>query len=160
MTDPTPGSTTAATDLTGGCQCGAVRYRLTAAPTLVAVCHCRMCQRAAGAPFVAFATLPAAAVAWQGEPAWFESSDIARRSFCPACGTPLAFQYLPGHPEADTLDITVATLDDPTALPPTEEAGVESRLSWLDGLGTLPRRETATDPDVRRPVRVNRQHTP
>ena len=41
--------------LTGGCQCGAVRYRLDAAPTGASVCHCRMCQKAGGAPFMAFA---------------------------------------------------------------------------------------------------------
>ena len=40
--------------LTGGCQCGAVRYRLDAAPEWAGVCHCRMCQKAGGAPFMAF----------------------------------------------------------------------------------------------------------
>ena len=47
-------------DLTGGCQCGAVRYRLTAWPTGENVCHCRMCQKASGGPFMAFAGVPGA----------------------------------------------------------------------------------------------------
>ncbi|HXW19776.1 MAG TPA: GFA family protein, partial [Roseiarcus sp.] len=42
-------------ELRGGCQCGAVRYRLTASPTGASICHCRMCQKAGGAPFMAFA---------------------------------------------------------------------------------------------------------
>ena len=44
----------AAAGLTGGCQCGAVRYRLEAEPTGVNVCHCRMCQKASGGPFMTF----------------------------------------------------------------------------------------------------------
>ena len=44
----------AATGLAGGCQCGAVRYRLMAEPTGVNICHCRMCQKASGGPFMAF----------------------------------------------------------------------------------------------------------
>ncbi|MGH7052276.1 MAG: GFA family protein, partial [Stellaceae bacterium] len=38
-------------DLQGGCVCGAVRYRLTAAPLIVHACHCRDCQRLTGAAF-------------------------------------------------------------------------------------------------------------
>jgi hypothetical protein len=39
--------------LTGGCQCGAVRYALTAMPEGAHFCHCRMCQKAVGGPFAA-----------------------------------------------------------------------------------------------------------
>ena len=44
----------AAAGLAGGCQCGAVRYRLIAEPTGVNICHCRMCQKASGSPFMTF----------------------------------------------------------------------------------------------------------
>jgi hypothetical protein len=40
---------------TGGCQCGAVRYRLLAPPNHASICHCRMCQKASGGPIMAFA---------------------------------------------------------------------------------------------------------
>jgi hypothetical protein len=39
-------------DLEGGCACGAVRYRLTAAPLIVHACHCRDCQKTTGSAFV------------------------------------------------------------------------------------------------------------
>ena len=39
-------------NLTGGCQCGAVRYEWTTRPAYSSVCYCRMCQKASGQPFM------------------------------------------------------------------------------------------------------------
>jgi hypothetical protein len=36
------------TAITGGCQCGAIRYELKQPPRRASICHCRMCQRATG----------------------------------------------------------------------------------------------------------------
>jgi hypothetical protein len=49
--------------MTGGCQCGAVRYALFETPVLT-VCHCRMCQKAVGGPFAALSKVPMTAFAW------------------------------------------------------------------------------------------------
>jgi len=55
--------------LTGGCQCGAIRFAVTAAPAKISVCHCRMCQKASGAPFASFADIEHADFAWtRGQP--------------------------------------------------------------------------------------------
>ena len=65
----------AKTVLTGGCQCGAVRFALSAPPTKVSICHCRMCQKAVGAPFASFAEIEKSDFAWtRGQPA-AESSE-------------------------------------------------------------------------------------
>jgi hypothetical protein len=40
------------TDLEGGCNCSAVRYRITAATLVVNQCHFKYCRRASGAPFM------------------------------------------------------------------------------------------------------------
>ena len=78
---------------TGGCQCGAVRYRLDAEPVGSNVCHCRMCQKAGGGPFMAFAGVKLAELVWtRGAPKVFASSDIAKRGFCADCGTPLTYR--------------------------------------------------------------------
>jgi len=128
------------THLTGGCQCGAVRYALTAAPTNPHVCHCRMCQKAVGAPFGALATVALADFAWtRGEPAWFRSSEAAERGFCRDCGTSLPYRRVGG----ERIDVALAPLGDPGAVTPTRQIGVEGRLSWIARLPELP--EATTD---------------
>jgi hypothetical protein len=128
--------------LTGGCQCGAVRYALYAEPD-VGICHCRMCQKATGGLFLASAGVPLAQFAWtEGEPAVFRSSSVAERGYCRDCGTPLFFRYL----AKDTIDVTIGSLDDPAAAKPTSQVGVESRVPWWRELFELPGRTTQQDP--------------
>ena len=115
--------------LTGGCQCGAVRYRLLAGPTGVNICHCRMCQKAGGGPFMAFGGVKLSEfVVTRGAIATFSSSDIAERGFCAECGTPLTYRGLKG----DRVSVTLGSLDDPSAVEPRIQLGVESRVGWLD----------------------------
>ena len=114
---------------TGGCQCGAVRYEIYVAPQNSHVCHCRMCQRATGGVFAALAGAPKAEFAWtKGEPSFYASSNLAKRGFCAACGTPLSFAY--DLPEA-RIYVTTGSLDEPNAAPIVMQYGVESRLSWV-----------------------------
>ena len=50
--------------LAGGCQCGAIRFALSAPPAKISICHCRMCQKASGAPFASLADIDHADFAW------------------------------------------------------------------------------------------------
>ena len=105
----------AAAGLTGGCQCGAVRYRLIAEPTGVNVCHCRMCQKASGGPFMAFGGVRLSEfVVTSGAIATFSSSDIAERGFCEKCGTPLTYRGV----GSDRISVTLGSLDDPARSSP------------------------------------------
>src|SRR5580700_10943356 len=107
--------------MTGGCQCGAVRYALFEAPES-SVCHCRMCQKAVGGPFAALCKLSLENFAWtRGQPSAFKSSSIAERHFCAACGTPLTFHYLNG----DAIEVTTGSLDMPALVPVTKNFGIE-----------------------------------
>ena len=79
--------------LRGGCFCRAVRYEIDAEPTNQTICHCTMCRHAAGAPSVAWFSVPPDSVRFvAGEPQRFKSSEHATRSFCPECGTTLTYQ--------------------------------------------------------------------
>ncbi len=96
--------------LTGGCQCGAVRFACDAPPENVHVCHCRMCQKAVGGPFAVICPVSKASFRLtRGEMAWFQSSEVARRGFCRTCGTPMAFDY----PEDEGIGLLVGTFDQP-----------------------------------------------
>jgi hypothetical protein len=125
--------------LTGGCQCGAVRFAVTAAPTRISICHCRMCQKASGAPFASFADVNKADLTWtKGQPSAFRSSSIAERGYCAACGTPLTFHNVSG----DRIEIMTGAFDRPDHVAPTRQFGTESRLGWVVGIANLPSQTT------------------
>jgi hypothetical protein len=125
--------------LTGGCQCGAVRYAIPVPTTGVHLCHCRMCQRAVGNVFAALAPVPRNSVTWtRGKPKQFKSSTAAQRGFCPKCGTPLTFGYVRGS----TTHFTIGSLDDPSAVTPEIHYGVESWVRWLKLADKKPREAT------------------
>ena len=129
--------------LTGGCQCGAVRYALYSAPISADICHCRMCQRALGNVFAAFAGVGLDDFAWtRGVPASYRSSSIVERGFCGHCGTPLSFRYL----ETDKISVTIGSLDQPARVRPTEQVGIESCVPWLHEALALPGKRTEDDP--------------
>ncbi len=117
------------TTLTGGCQCGAVRYAATGVGTDGYWCHCRMCQRAVGSVAAALVNVAKRDVTWtSGAPTYFMSSPFGRRGFCAACGTPLTFDY----PDSAKMDLTVGSLDDPGAVQLTSHFGIETRVpGWI-----------------------------
>ena len=128
---------------TGGCLCGAVRYRAKAEPLQVVHCHCGMCQKASGAPFQTWVAFRSADLAFtSGAPAHYQSSEIARRGYCARCGTPLTFQYL-NRPEQ--LSVTVGSLDDPGRVRPERHYWTSRQVAWLkldDGLPRLQEEES------------------
>ena len=127
--------------MTGGCQCGAVRYALHAQPT-GSLCHCRMCQRAVGGPFAALTGVARSDLKWtKGAPKTYASSSIATRGFCADCGTPLTFVY--NH--RDRISVTTGSLDEPERANITEHFGIEARVSWLKLCDGLPEEATGAD---------------
>ena len=120
--------------VTGGCQCGAVRYALNAAPTDPHLCHCRMCQKAFGSYFA-----PLAGVAVEsfeltrGTPGIFRSSEIGERGFCRDCGTPLTFARVNDR----FIAVSIGSLDEPERVRPLSQSGRESRMPWLAALAAL-----------------------
>ncbi|MBN9056380.1 MAG: GFA family protein, partial [Rhizobiales bacterium] len=106
---------------TGGCQCGAVRYRAEGTLGDPHLCHCRMCQKAAGNYFLPLANAPRERFSiTRGEPGWFRSSEIVRRGFCRDCGTPLFYDGL----ASAHINVTLGSLDDPDDVRPIAQSGV------------------------------------
>ncbi|MBC7987766.1 MAG: GFA family protein [Sphingomonadaceae bacterium] len=134
--------------MTGGCACGAVRYRLASAPFDTGWCHCRVCQRVSGAPAMAFSTVPVADfVIEQGGDTigTVALTDFGRRTFCARCGSPLTIAV--DH-QPETIDFPVATLDDPDPVAPGYHIFTASRIAWFDTADDFPRHERFR-PDTR-----------
>ncbi|WP_092583183.1 GFA family protein [Rhizobium mongolense] len=126
---------TAGTSHSGGCQCGAVRYRAAGELGYPHICHCRMCQKAAGNYFLPLGAVMRTDFALtRGTPKWFRSSDLVRRGFCGDCGTPLFYDI----PSAESVNITLGSLDDPDAVRPVMQSNTGRKMSWFHALDALP----------------------
>ncbi|WP_129793401.1 GFA family protein [Sphingosinicella sp. CPCC 101087] len=136
-------------EATGGCLCGAIRYRVTGAPEATSLCHCFSCRRSTGGPSLAWAIFAEDKVEiTSGQLAIHRSSPGVERGFCGQCGTSLTYARAnrPG-----LFDVTTASLDDPEAFPPTKEIWLEERLSWEAANPALPQfaqfSTAATEPE-------------
>jgi hypothetical protein len=125
--------------LTGGCFCGHIRYEASGAVFYESNCHCSICRRTTGAPFVSwFSVRPSEFRIVRGQASRFESTAQAARSFCPRCGTQLLFEH---RDFPDEIGITTCSLDEPFRVPPKRHIYTSSKLSWIrlaDGLPECP----------------------
>ena len=125
----------------GSCLCGAVRYRLAGEPAMVAVCHCRTCQRNTGSAFSTNVAMPRDAVTIEGDAlATYETragSDAAPfyRSFCSHCGSPVCAQ---GEAYPGIVFVKAGTLDDPTRIAPSVHIFCAERLPWVQAESGTP----------------------
>jgi hypothetical protein len=100
--------------LTGGCQCGAVRYAIAGTPVRLYVCHCRECQKQSGSAFgMSLIVCRAAFVVTQGAAqSWLRKADSGRTMlchFCAVCGSRLWH----ARDGMDTVSVKAGSLDTP-----------------------------------------------
>jgi hypothetical protein len=103
--------------MTGGCQCGAVRYEVAGEPLAIYVCHCRECRKQSASAFGISVIVPAARFrVVQGEVGtWSRPTDSGRTldcMFCRACGSRLWHATL-GEAE---ISLKGGSLDEPVDL--------------------------------------------
>ena len=113
-----------------------VRYEADGTPFHETTCYCMSCRRAVGAASVAWFSVERTTFRWIGAaPASFRSSAKVTRRFCGRCGTSLSYESddYPGE-----IDITIASLDDPAALPPKDHTREASKLPWVRICDDLP----------------------
>lgn len=123
--------------ITGGCLCGAVRYRVAGAPLWVAHCHCQSCRRQTGAPFTSFVGVKRDDVTFEDEaPRRHQSSPGVWRSFCPHCGSPIAYE---GERWPEEIHFHLGTLDRPEDFPPSGHVYTAEQMPWLHFADGLPR---------------------
>ena len=122
-------------EITGGCACGGTRYLLKSQPIGLVDCHCIDCRRSAGAPHVTWGSVPRRdLVVTKGEPRKVPYANRIR-SFAACCGTHLFFE---DNKDSENIDVTVASLDDPTPFAPTKVIFLEDKLPWVTLDKSLP----------------------
>jgi hypothetical protein len=120
------------TERTGGCLCGAVRYRLLGDPLATAVCHCTHCQKQSGGVFSTNLVVPEAAYEQTGDTKVYEdrgdSGQPVLRNFCGACGSPILSRaaVIPGMAL-----VKAGTLDDMTGISPSVEVYCDHAAAWV-----------------------------
>ncbi|HVY19500.1 MAG TPA: GFA family protein [Bauldia sp.] len=123
--------------ITGGCQCGAVRYAMHTPPTDCLICYCRMCQKQFGNIFGAFAAVERKDFEiTRGKLGRWKSSDIGVRTFCADCGTPMGWDSL--DPSRTNTWVSLGSLDNVEAVRPLAQWGGEARPSWVDEVIAMP----------------------
>ena len=120
----------------GGCQCGAVRFRVEGELGRASLCHCRMCQKAFGAPYGALVSVRKSQLTWtRGEPARFQSSNLVQRGFCAACGTPLTFEW-----SDKVIDLAICAFDEPAGITPVVQMATDTALPWAQDVAGIAHR--------------------
>jgi hypothetical protein len=133
--------------LTGGCLCGAVRYRIDGPVRDAAYCHCSMCRKASGALAVAWFSVPLGRLRFErGKPALYRSSSHVERRFCERCGSQLTFHSV--H-EPNTIDISMGSLDWPEKVRPNRHIWASSRVDGILLDPDLPSYPQGTPADAR-----------
>jgi hypothetical protein len=122
--------------LSGGCQCGAVRFR-AAEVGRATICHCRMCQKAFGGAFGPLASVKNEDLAWtRGWPKIYRSSNMGARGFCAECGTPLTYANNP-----DSTEMALGAFDSPEKVAPVLAFQPSQKVGWFGALTSLPEKE-------------------
>jgi hypothetical protein len=123
----------------GGCACGALRYRCSAAPLRTVNCHCRDCQHATGSAYYAELLVPKEALTLTGSPRYYDkradSGTLLRRGFCAACGSPVLI--LIG--DQPFCSLAASSLDDPSEYVPEMDIYVSRTQPWDVMNPTLPK---------------------
>ena len=127
----------AAMELTGGCLCGGVRFRITAEPLVVYYCHCTMCRKLSGCPFSVGAAFPMESFVLTGdEPRTYESSPVLVRLTCGKCGSLLGSRQ---KDNPKLISVRVGCLDDPGAVRPNVHVFTSTQVRWCEIADNLPR---------------------
>jgi hypothetical protein len=128
--------------LTGGCNCGAVRFEVTEPLVVASYCHCKRCQRRSGAASSANAHPAPGAfriVAGADRLRVWKPDDGGETRFCGECGSSL-FARNPNH--ADPIGIRMGAFDGDPGIRPSVHQFVAYAAPWEpipdDGLPRYP----------------------
>ena len=134
-------------EVTGGCLCKQVRYRITAAPIVTRICWCRLCQYLASGSGTVNVCFPSNAITIEGEMKDYrsvaDSGNVMHRRFCPSCGTAL---FSEAEIRPHLVFVRAGTLDDPEVAKPAATIWTSAAPSWACISEELPKIERQPPP--------------
>ena len=120
-----------ATEFSGGCLCGAVRFESRVAPQVAGHCHCVDCRKSSGTGHCSHVGVPADAVTITGETTSYDraadSGNMVTRHFCPTCGSPV---YSTNGAFEGMVFLRASVLDDPEVFSPQMVVYASRAASW------------------------------
>ena len=134
-------------EVTGGCLCKQVRYRITAAPIVTRFCWCRVCQYLGAGNATVNVCFPSSAITIEGEMKDYrsvaDSGNAMHRRFCPSCGTSL---FSEAEIRPHLIFVRAGTLDDPEVAKPAATIWTSSAPTWACIDESLPKVERQPPP--------------
>lgn len=133
------------TELSGACDCGAVRYKITGAVRLVVNCHCNSCRRRNGAAYSTYCVVSQgdlAVVQGRESVAIYDVAERGKKRFCAKCGSPL---YTENSHYPGLYMVHYGSLTDNSGLVPAFNVYCESKLPWVDAISGIKSFEKAIE---------------
>ncbi|MBM1815832.1 GFA family protein [Pseudosulfitobacter pseudonitzschiae] len=113
---------------TGSCNCGAVRYRITADVRHTGACHCGMCRKWSGGVYLGVEVAPADMnIEGLDRLTTYTSSPWAERAFCGTCGCNIFYRVTAPGPHQGTYHVGLGTMDDTSGITLTEEIFIDRK---------------------------------
>ncbi len=118
--------------ITGGCQCGTIRYRVMSAPIVVYLCHCSDCQRQTSSAFGMSVWFDRQSFSLQTGKLSFWSAITDRGNsklcaFCPNCGSRI---YHAADHQSEIISVKGGSLDEAKNLNPVAHIWCKSAQAW------------------------------
>ena len=116
--------------LRGRCFCKEIRFEVAGPERYACFCYCESCQRAAGAPVVAWATYAREGfVVTEGKVHWHHSSPGVTRGICSRCGSSITYE---NEKRPGEIDIAIICLDEPSRPAPRAHIWTEDKQPWIE----------------------------
>jgi hypothetical protein len=119
--------------LEGGCRCGRIRYRVTAAPSFIFACHCSDCQQLASSAFSLGMAVPDAGFELRDGDAprcWAKTASSGRESRQYTCPTCAGWTHTRTDSTPGITIVRPTTLDDHAWVRPVGQIFTRSALPW------------------------------
>ena len=118
-----------ASEKSGSCLCGAVRYRVAGPMRQVISCHCSQCRKQTGHYLAATgALMKYFELIEQRGLQWYRATEKAKRGFCGICGSTM-FWLADG---ADRISIAAGSLDGESGLSTAAQIFVADKGDYYD----------------------------